>query len=151
MIANLRTLGKFLDPQILPGERSGTFRDSAYLDNCLSSKLITRDFTAPLGLKNGDKAPREKEGEAGFSWDCEGDLFLWESDEERERREREVAKVLSWTGKDDILLMDSKEERERKEREVERDLSWPLEGDLMFIESEEERERKEREVEKVLS
>ena len=28
MIANLRTLGKFLDPQILPGERSGTFRDS---------------------------------------------------------------------------------------------------------------------------
>ena len=28
MIANLRILGKFLDPQILPGERSGTFRDS---------------------------------------------------------------------------------------------------------------------------
>ena len=29
MIANLRNLGKFVDPQILPGERSGTFRDSA--------------------------------------------------------------------------------------------------------------------------
>ena len=28
MIASLCILGKFLDPQILPGERSGTFRDS---------------------------------------------------------------------------------------------------------------------------
>ena len=30
MIANLCMLGKFLDPQILLGERSGTFRDSGF-------------------------------------------------------------------------------------------------------------------------
>ena len=29
MVTNLRVLGKFLDTQILLGERSGTFRDSA--------------------------------------------------------------------------------------------------------------------------
>lgn len=44
MIANLRTLGKFLDPQILPGEKSGTFRDSAP-EVCGGCTWVVLDFS----------------------------------------------------------------------------------------------------------
>ena len=45
-IANLRTLGKFLDPQILLGERSGTFRYSgqAYYSK---TQVTTADLVMP--------------------------------------------------------------------------------------------------------
>ena len=38
MIANLRILGKFFDPQILLGKRSGTFRDSDRSRNVQNTK-----------------------------------------------------------------------------------------------------------------